>query len=247
MVIQPNQMIKFFRKIRQRLLNENRFSKYLLYALGEIFLVVIGILMALQINNWNENKKQQKEIQNALMEIKNDLILDQMVLHEALNRKNEEYDKQQRVIDILDHKKEMVEDFDKLLGYLMLKRNVEFTKNGFDLLKDMGIGKIEDDDFRIKLTSYYDLSLPRIQAEIDDDTDEFQSIWLPYVREHFTDWLFEAYGTPKDMDSFLNDEYILISLKLNLGNTDGTIEAMEKALLESSELVAMIDEKLTDQ
>jgi len=240
-------MIKFFRKIRQRLLNENRFSKYLLYATGEIVLVVIGILIALQINNWNENKKQQKEVQNALMEIKNDLILDQMVLHEALNRKNEEYDKQQRVIDILDHKKEMVQDFDKLLGHLMLKRNVEFTKNGFDLLKDMGIGKIEDDDFRIKLTSYYDLSLPRIQAEIDDDTDEFQSIWLPYVREHFTDWLFEAYGTPKDMDSFLNDEYILISLKLNLGNTDGTIEAMEKALLESSELVAMIDEKLTDQ
>jgi len=247
LVIQPNQMIKFFRKIRQRLLNENRFSKYLLYATGEIVLVVIGILIALQINNWNENKKQQKEVQNALMEIKNDLILDQMVLHEALNRKNEEYDKQQRVIDILDHKKEMVQDFDKLLGHLMLKRNVEFTKNGFDLLKDMGIGKIEDDDFRIKLTSYYDLSLPRIQAEIDDDTDEFQSIWLPYVREHFTDWLFEAYGTPKDMDSFLNDEYILISLKLNLGNTDGTIEAMEKALLESSELVAMIDEKLTDQ
>lgn len=247
MVIQPNQMIKFFRKIRQRLLNENRFSKYLLYATGEIVLVVIGILIALQINNWNENKKQQKEVQNALMEIKNDLILDQMVLHEALNRKNEEYDKQQRVIDILDHKKEMVQDFDKLLGHLMLKHNVEFTKNGFDLLKDMGIGKIEDDDFRIKLTSYYDLSLPRIQAEIDDDTDEFQSIWLPYVREHFTDWLFEAYGTPKDMDSFLNDKYILISLKVNLGNTDGTIEAMEKALLESSELVAMIDEKLTDQ
>ncbi|MFT0715590.1 DUF6090 family protein [Flagellimonas lutimaris] len=240
-------MIKFFRKIRQRLLNENRFSKYLLYATGEIVLVVIGILIALQINNWNENKKQQKEVQNALMEIKNDLILDQMVLHEALNRKNEEYDKQQRVIDILDHKKEMVQDFDKLLGHLMLKHNVEFTKNGFDLLKDMGIGKIEDDDFRIKLTSYYDLSLPRIQAEIDDDTDEFQSIWLPYVREHFTDWLFEAYGTPKDMDSFLNDKYILISLKVNLGNTDGTIEAMEKALLESSELVAMIDEKLTDQ
>ena len=44
-------MIKFFRKIRQRLLSENKFSKYLLYALGEIVLVVIGILIALRINN----------------------------------------------------------------------------------------------------------------------------------------------------------------------------------------------------
>ena len=49
-------MIKFFRKIRQRLLTENKFSKYLIYAIGEIVLVVIGILIALQINNWNEER-----------------------------------------------------------------------------------------------------------------------------------------------------------------------------------------------
>ena len=50
-------MIKFFRKIRQRLLTENKFSKYLLYAIGEILLVVVGILIALQINNSNESRK----------------------------------------------------------------------------------------------------------------------------------------------------------------------------------------------
>ena len=50
-------MIKFFRKIRQRLLTENKFSKYLIYAIGEIFLVVVGILIALQVNNWNIERK----------------------------------------------------------------------------------------------------------------------------------------------------------------------------------------------
>ncbi|UOY08550.1 DUF6090 family protein [Muricauda sp. SCSIO 64092] len=50
-------MIQFFRHIRQTLLAENKFSKYLLYAVGEIVLVVIGILIALQINNWNESRK----------------------------------------------------------------------------------------------------------------------------------------------------------------------------------------------
>ncbi|NQZ44749.1 MAG: hypothetical protein HRT65_10595 [Flavobacteriaceae bacterium] len=49
-------MLKFFRRIRQSLLSENKFSKYLLYALGEIILVVIGILIALQINNWNTDR-----------------------------------------------------------------------------------------------------------------------------------------------------------------------------------------------
>jgi hypothetical protein len=64
-------MIKFFRKIRQKMLTENKFSKYLLYAIGEIVLVVIGILIALQINNWNETrkiKKVEKEILNVLLE-----------------------------------------------------------------------------------------------------------------------------------------------------------------------------------
>lgn len=53
-------MIKFFRRIRQRLLSENKFSKYLIYAIGEIILVVIGILIALQINNWNQQRKSNQ-------------------------------------------------------------------------------------------------------------------------------------------------------------------------------------------
>ena len=56
-------MIKFFRQIRLRLLSENKLSKYLFYAIGEILLVVIGILIALSINNWNENRKNRIEEQ----------------------------------------------------------------------------------------------------------------------------------------------------------------------------------------
>jgi hypothetical protein len=50
-------MIKYFRKIRQSLLSQGKTTQYLKYAIGEIFLVVIGILIALQINNWNEDRK----------------------------------------------------------------------------------------------------------------------------------------------------------------------------------------------
>ena len=53
-------MINFFRRIRQRLLGQDRFGKYLVYALGEIVLVVIGILIALQINTWNQDRLDRK-------------------------------------------------------------------------------------------------------------------------------------------------------------------------------------------
>lgn len=49
-------MIKIFRKLRRQLINEGKTSNYLKYAIGEIVLVVVGILIALQINNWNHNK-----------------------------------------------------------------------------------------------------------------------------------------------------------------------------------------------
>ena len=64
-------MIKFFRKIRQKILTENKFSKYLIYAIGEILLVMIGILLALEVNNWNENQKDREQEQiylNRLLE-----------------------------------------------------------------------------------------------------------------------------------------------------------------------------------
>jgi len=67
-------MIKFFRHIRQKLLSENKVSKYLIYAIGEIILVVIGILIALQINNWNEEKKQRIQEIETLKNVKTDFI-----------------------------------------------------------------------------------------------------------------------------------------------------------------------------
>ena len=54
-------MIGFFRRIRKKLADDNQFLKYSRYAIGEIVLVVIGILIALQINNWNENRKEKNQ------------------------------------------------------------------------------------------------------------------------------------------------------------------------------------------
>jgi len=69
-------MIKFFRRIRQRLLAENKFSKYILYAIGEIILVVIGILIALSINNNNEDRKARNQEIKYLKNLQADIILE---------------------------------------------------------------------------------------------------------------------------------------------------------------------------
>lgn len=69
-------MINLFRNIRRKLANDNKFQKYFRYAFGEILLVVIGILIALQVNNWNEKRKQDEEFKVTLEQIYNSLKFD---------------------------------------------------------------------------------------------------------------------------------------------------------------------------
>ncbi len=71
-------MIKFFRKIRQNLLMENKTGKYLKYAIGEIVLVVIGILIALQVSNWNQDRmkiaQEKDDLENLKEELQNNIL-----------------------------------------------------------------------------------------------------------------------------------------------------------------------------
>ncbi|NNM19114.1 MAG: hypothetical protein HKP24_11175, partial [Croceitalea sp.] len=88
-------MIKFFRKIRYTLMSENKTGKYLKYAIGEIILVVIGILIALQINAWNtarlDNIKEREYLTNLLEDIKaqHQLVKDQVVHNNLMRLKCE--------------------------------------------------------------------------------------------------------------------------------------------------------------
>lgn len=69
-------MLRFFRTIRKSLMEQNKTRAYILYAIGEITLVMIGILLALQVNNWNENQKQEALARSYIMQIQNELLDD---------------------------------------------------------------------------------------------------------------------------------------------------------------------------
>ena len=77
-------MIKIFRKIRQNLLSEGKTGKYFKYAIGEIVLVVIGILIALQINNWNEIRKKKKQLDTIYSTIEQNLKTDLKTIKEPI-------------------------------------------------------------------------------------------------------------------------------------------------------------------
>ena len=72
-------MLKIFRKVRQNMIKNNKVTAYILYAIGEIILVMIGILLAMQVNNWNETRIQKKQLNSILKTVSIDLETDTIV------------------------------------------------------------------------------------------------------------------------------------------------------------------------
>ena len=148
-------MIKFFRHIRQRMIKENVVSKYLLYAIGEIVLVVIGILIALQLNNWNGEQKRAKQEIDLLVEMRenlsNDLVDCQynIGMNKRLLLGNEM---------VLKHLTERTPFHDSLrLHYAQLFGGTQLTANtsAFDNLKSTGFDLIQNDSLRRNITKLY--------------------------------------------------------------------------------------------
>ncbi len=143
-------MIKFFRKIRQNLLRDNKIGDYLKYAVGEIVLVVIGILIALSINNWNESRKNDLEQALLVKNIIEDLRLD--FIH--INKSSEQVSNQMNLIDdliskIFDEKKKINYDSIGLIRFSSDFRPISQRNHS------ESVSTLEDDFIRELIQDYF--------------------------------------------------------------------------------------------
>ena len=150
-------MIKFFRQVRQKLIIENKTANYLKYAIGEIVLVVIGILIALQINNWNENRKTNLEEQRALLNIQSDFSKNKELLNDLITTTKKSIDAGMKILNYTGSKvKPKTEDeFNDLLNSLF-DHDPYYPLNGFldDLLNSGKLGIFKNVELRNLLSSW---------------------------------------------------------------------------------------------
>ncbi len=99
-------MIKFFRHIRKSLLEQNKMGKYFKYAIGEIILVMIGILLALQVNNWNNNRIAQNEEKEVIAKLHNDFLENKKNLNTYLDGLSRKMDSQITLMNFIGTSKE---------------------------------------------------------------------------------------------------------------------------------------------
>ncbi len=150
-------MLRYLRSLRQRLLTDNKFSKYLLYAIGEILLVVIGILIALQIDTWNEARKNRAEEYRILMQLRAEFldnkeqIVSKIGLHEDIVRTSGV------ILDIIDKEDNRIPK-DQLYAYLSktLIAPTFDAANGVvrDLINSGKLYLIQNDSLRYQISGW---------------------------------------------------------------------------------------------
>ena len=152
-------MIKFFRKIRQNLLSEGKTTKYFKYAIGEIILVVIGILIALQINNWNENRQKRSLEGDYLTEIKENLVRDTVNINSVMQFQIQKIDSIKETLILFKQAENDLPYFASLeqkLPVLASHYDFEPVKTAFDnMVSSEKISLISNKKLRAELSSYY--------------------------------------------------------------------------------------------
>jgi hypothetical protein len=237
-------MISLLRKIRHKLLSESNYGIYLLYASGEIFLVVIGILLALQIDNWNQNNKTHKELMSVFQEIREDLVLDTTHISNALIERNHDLQAQTRIIKAIHEDVSFNDQIKSDLGRVMIRRAFPLVSPGFNLLKESELTSIENRVFRSTLIEYYEQVVVDMKQEFQDDNFEFETVWLPYVRNNFKEWHFGDFAIPIDWESIKADHYFSTALQINLNNVKSTIRNLHRGRDSAIHIIEMLDELL---
>lgn len=173
-------MIKFFRKIRRQLLVENMTGRYLKYAIGEIILVVIGILIALQINNWNESRKDRVLEKELLIDLKLTLESNIAILGGRTKYFNRGQKSSKIIINVLDAH---LPDHDSLGFHFYCATN---GYGGADLISYVGFEALRNNGFNlIKNKSLKDAVLQLFETTYRDliSFDETFVKYNPYYKE----------------------------------------------------------------
>ena len=192
-------MIKFFRKIRQNLLSEGKTGKYFKYATGEILLVVIGILIALSINNWNEDRKNRLKEAVYLEGIKTDLESDIKYLDFLIpfnNTRIKEYASLDSVVKLRSDKIFEIE-FSEIF-YLSNQTGTFYPRSGAysSLINENSAGLIQNRELLANIKFLYDIEYVRaslLGQELDDISTKIRWERRLDFRQELEDYNFEDY------------------------------------------------------
>ncbi len=224
-------MIKLFRNIRQNLIMENKTSKYLKYAIGEIALVMVGILLALQVNNWNEIRKVKTFEKEILTLINQNLERDSVLLSIERFKTVEAITYTNRLLEQV-ALKNYNDSLNNWMGKIISFERFKSQSSAFEVLKSKGLDIISNNELQLALISYYDESLFKLYESLNDVLGSFNNDWIPVVKTEFSDFIWTEYCKPIDSKTFFEKPSSIVLFKLYKDNRGGQLRKMDSSLAE---------------
>lgn len=210
-------MPRIFNTIRQRLLKENRFTRYLVYAVGEIVLVVIGILIALSINNTSAERRTRGKELALLQEMQKNLTADLRDVRFNVAGNKKRIRSNEAVLEALQDRTalddSLKQHFGGVLGNFQISENTAAWEN----LKSVGVDLISDDSLRNAISALYSMNyvyLENLEKGLDDGY-QWNHVY-PQVLEHLNVETFLVSATPVDHERLMDDRKFQEVLKMNL-------------------------------
>ncbi len=236
-------MIKFFRKIRHKLLTENKFSKYVLYAIGEILLVVIGILIALQINNRNEWRKDRVKEKIILKDLANNIKINTKTFQDDIELLKEWNHASEIVIRALENK---LEYSDSLKHYFhsarVTKQNLFLSKVGYQAYKDEGLGIITNKALSSEIIKLYETTMPSTLST-NNLVNELYPEWDNHIVQNFE--YIEGEGlTPNNYEALFTDNFYISWIKAYNQGRVYLMETDKKLIKECERVLKLIQDEL---
>ncbi|MHA7130700.1 DUF6090 family protein [Algoriphagus namhaensis] len=235
-------MVAFFRKIRQSLLGQNKVTRYLVYAMGEIALVMIGILLALQVNNWNETKKNRDFEKEILGLIDQNLMKDSILITAELSDArmgNTLTDSLLKQINLRNYDERLNDWMGKIITFQRFKSQ----SSAFEVLKSKGIDNISNKELQLVLMEYYDQTLFKVYQANEDVQHFFEYDWVPVAKAQFSSFIYLEKIEPRNPKEFFDDPSTPVLFKMYQDNRSGSIRRMEKALEDISTLRVLIKQQ----
>jgi hypothetical protein len=199
-------MIPFFRKIRKKMADDNKPMKYMRYAIGEIVLVVIGILIALQINNWNEDRKENNIENKILVEISNGLRQDLLDIRSNMSEHRAGLKACEYYFDLFTNKQVQADSINYYYTYLTRGYISIQNKSGYESLKSRGLELIKNDSLRIEIIKLYEQDYSFIRKlEEQDPEGNFYDNYYKEINNHVSPHLiFDRNGEIESIQLPLN-------------------------------------------
>ncbi|MDM9632505.1 DUF6090 family protein [Robiginitalea aurantiaca] len=236
-------MLIFFRKVRQKLIPGNSTAKYLGYALGEIVLVVIGILIALGINNWSEQRKSRVFEKEILVQIRENLRKDKDNLKNIIANANRAVQCSEKIL-ALERGSPPPDSLKYWLGSIAQFDRFQPLTNAYEVLKSRGLDLLSDKELRFLMGTYYDDQAHIISNANEDLKQTFVEDWVPLMRQGVVEFKFKEYLILPDEQAFLASDKLRNILILNQSNYDGSIQYMGEGLQLINKVLEIVEREL---